>query len=268
MVIMGKPPIASARGDHALLPKRDRDLEAPHQRAPPVPRAPRAKPRANSCGALARMQSGSNSGGSTPTKASESRRPRDESPFSRLSHGRVSHLERENNALENQVICVGPPRRPPSAGRENYSRAHTLNQEIQMNGGTRIPLHAPPQIPDQEEPKQPARRNTLHNERRSADQALEWVPSSAAKIPAGDDAYHGRRQVLQREVNDQAASSHAPRAGLGTHHGRINTYAREQADAGELEVGRLGGFGAQSAVPNHPRKNLMTQMNPCMISAH
>merc|ERR1719253_1507666 len=195
--------IAPAHGKgHPLGPKRDRDIEAPRGRAPPVPRAPRAAPKAKcTAGALARDMwsrrpgSGSltRSSSQASNRTSEERRPRDESPF---TYARVNSLNREVTDIANQNFEMGPSR-SSSVPRLDNARSHTLGQETEVNAG--MPWKKPSK--ENGRPNDPARRNHLDRESKAAEQLMEWGPQITMNKSA--DVVHQRRNTLQREEKDE-----------------------------------------------------------------
>lgn len=266
----GPSPVVSAHATQGnpLAARRDRDSEAARSKVPQVPRAPRAKPRHQSAGAMARAWdlSNQNSRSSTPTKASEGRRPRDESPF---THARVNLLKREKESVENQVFEVGPPRRPSSAGKKDHSRGHPLGRQIEANQG--MPWVAVPK--ELEEQPARGRRHTLLHERNDADQALEWVPecclpSGTSNVASG--GYHGRVSMLKREQLDaettlDTCAGKPPVAPAC--HARRNVLAREQAGQGtSSEMPAANGHELGGEVPVYHRRNLLAR-EQAVISA-
>lgn len=265
------------------MPRRDRAVEDGRSRNPPVPRAPRAKPRANSCGALsreARKDSANTSLSSISSRTSENRRPHAESPFSYATsgHARVNSLSREKHAVENQVFEMGPRIRSSSLDRrEDYQRGHWLAKEHEGYQG--MPWTQPQEKDEDVLPK--ARRRTLHHEHMAADQALEWVPKEAAKLPKDQDSEsrcHARVNVCRREMGNaaqtlemnpmvQVSSLNEASAAVGAqYHGRRNILARETAEeSNEAPIAH----GYNDAVPNYSRK---TQLPPCVprapVAAH
>lgn len=201
--------------------------------------------------------------------ASETRRPRDESPF---SYARVNHLQREKQDVKNQVFEVGPARRPPSAEqRANHSRGHALGRASEVHEG--MPWKSPPD-PSQATRK-PARCNTLRNERREADQALEWVPASAKFAELDDeplDRYHGRINMLKREEVEAGKPldcnvAEAERRAR-EYHGRKNIMVREHvkySDSVDMPVANGHELGGDA--PIYARRNLLAR-EQAVIAAH
>lgn len=229
-----------------LGPRPDRAIEAVRATAPPVPRAPRAKARANSCGALAKAaklvsEDALNifGAGATPTRSSELRRPREESPF---VFARVNKLDRERDEIENQAFTFGPRRSIVPELREDYGRGHILGREIERNIG--VPMgDIAPAMPEM---KEPARRNNLQRERQDADQQLEWASAPAPKVQA-----RGRRNVLSREEAEGALECPSVRpvpgaavsSGAVGSHNRRNILRREQVQEESFPTPRGAGDG-------------------------
>jgi len=238
-------------GRHPLEPRRDRSVEATHRKAPPVPRAPRAKPKANSAGALARDMWRP----SSATRSSEERRPREDSPF---SFARVSKLTRERESVENQRIEVGPPKLPDKT---DHKRSHSLGQAIQANQG--IPWSDLPPTGLQAG-KDPARRNTLKHEFLAADQDLEWVPKVECKAPGGRMDALAREQRADEESREWSLGvrgpDHAPTAGCDNpgYHGRRNVICREMQEH-TTDMPRASGCVPDSGVPAYGRKSVLAR---------
>lgn len=248
-----------------------------------MPRAPRAKPRANSVGALSReakKDSANSSFNSICSRNSENRRPTNESPF---THARVHLLQRERNCVDNQVFEMGPKFRSSSLDRrDNYERGHALAKENSVNEG--MPWCKPKEEIESYQPKE--RRSTLQRERKAADQVLEWVPSicQVAKTDGESEVRsHARVNINAREVGNAAqtlemapgvqicrlqelaSESHAavgPR-----YHGRKNVMARQFAeDSSECPI--ASGF-ADEGVPTYNRKSLLPPYVPrAPLAAH
>lgn len=273
MVAFGPAPSvpAHAQQGNPMAPRRDRSIEAgPRGRAPPVPRAPRAAPKAQSAGALARDM-WSRRPGSGPASRSESRRPREESPFSTIcEHRRVSSLTREVNAPENQRFEMGPQRsgRPASADRRDYKRGHVLGQENTANG-TGMPWSSSNTeelaAQQQGEPavRNAARRHTLRHERQAADQKLEWAPVPA--MHPGGEGSHGIVNAFKREEKEAigeflpGAARNAP-PGFADQHGRRNVLNRETSTHQSLDAPQPSGFDGE--VPSYGRKGKLVRENP------
>lgn len=273
MVVMGPAPPVPAHAQGAirgnpLAPHRDRATEAPRGRAPPVPRAPRAAPKAQSAGALTREMRRRPSS-CDPTGRSEARRPREGSPFSTISkcdsersHLRVASLQREVHSVENQVSFMGPARPDCEAAKKDHSRGHRLGQEYEANSG--VPWQ-PPRLP-QDQHKSAGRSHTLRNENQAADQALEWGPSA---LPgAGPREYVARVNMLAREEKELAgageylpgaARNAAPIAADGVH-GRRNIMNREFASEQSKEMPRAAGYHGD--VPTYGRASKLSRENP------
>lgn len=264
--------MAAHQGGNPILPRRDKDCQEAKSRNPPVPRAPRAKPRANSVGALSRAlqkDSANSSLSSLGSRLSESRRPAAESPF---TYARVNCLNREKTAAENQVFEMGPRIRSSSLDRrEDFARGQALAKETAMNQG--MPWSQPKEEDDALVPK--ARRRTLHHEQQAADQALEWVPKEAATQKGDQDhdsRSHARVNNYAREVLNAAQtlemSPMVQISGFGSkaaaavgpqYHGRMNVLARETAeDSSEAPV--VSGF-VNGGVPSYNRKSMLP---PCV----
>jgi len=264
----------AAKPRHTLDPHRDRSLDARRGPPPPVPRAPRAKPRANSAGALARDQWGSTRGHSMPSSARSTEDPlgrsREASPFATFA--RVSLLSRERDSVECQQMEMGP--RKKLDGRKDFSRGHALGKGIEANTG--IPWSSRP--PEEIQARDPARRNVLEQERRLADQVLEWAP----KVELGPCAV-GRRNELMRE-NTEAEESRewgfgkrnrwcgqaptGPGAEVG-YHGRRDILAREQQDESTDMPGRTSlaaAEGSGSGVPSYHRRSMLPPPQPSLGS--
>jgi len=249
---------------HTLEPSCDRSLDTRRGPPPPVPRAPRAKPRANSAGALARDQWGSTRGRSVPSSARSTEDPlgrsREASPFATFA--RVSLLNRERDSVECQQMEMGP--RKKIEKRTDFSKGHALGKGIEANSG--IPWSS--RRPEEIQARDPARRNVLEQERVLADQALEWAP----KVELGPCAV-GRRNELLRE-NVEAEESRewgfgkrnrycgqaptGPGAETG-YHGRRDILAREQQDESTDMPGRTAAVaeGSGSAVPSYHRRSML-----------
>lgn len=267
------PPIPAHEVANPLLPRRDRTMEGAKPRNPGVPRAPRAKARANSCGAFARelkrdnnISSAHSSLNSTPTKTSESRRPAAESPF---SHARVNMLAREKESIENQVFEMGPKVRASSLDRrEDFQRGHALGREVEANRG--MPwTEAKNSV---EAPLARERRHVLRRERQDADQTLEWAhePKTNTVDAASEIRSHARINVHARELTDAAQViemapsvqvSNTSIAAVGPqYHGRRNILARETAE--ESTDNPMGRFGYEGDVPHYGRKQLLPPCAP------
>lgn len=250
MVAFGKAPAIPAHdGNHPLGGRRDREMEKPHEKAPPVPRAPRAPPRANSAGAFKR--DAFTRPDNSVAKASELRRPREESPFAR-----VSALTRERESVENQIFEMGPRRRPSSAPKVDFKRAHILGQERQCNDG--IPWGAGKDDDADKPQRNPARRLTLQRENQAADQGLEWVPEVARPIGAGAAASAAdfcRVNVLARE---QATSVLDVQPMPTKDFGRRNVLKRESFTGASINTPMPSGYEA-GCVPVYGRKQVLTR---------
>lgn len=213
---LGAPPVAGAHGTlHPLGPRRDRDMDQSRPPVPPVPRAPRAKPKGQSAGALRRALSkdGVTIGdrpSSTPTSKSETRRPRDESP---LAFARRSEISRERADPSNQCFEMGPPKLVDE--RTDYSRGHSLGTG---RASSCPPWRDPHERTGENAPKDHARRSTLRNEQKAADQHLEFEGNGAtANVNfVGGEGAHGRRRQLARE--EQQERRHASE--------RVETFSR------------------------------------------
>lgn len=269
-------------GGNPILPRRDRAMQAEKSRNPPVPRAPRAKARSNSCGLLARemkKDSRNSSANSIGSRMSESRRPAAESPF---TYARVNSLLREKESVENQVFEMGPRIRSSSVDhrRDNHERGHWLGKEHAVNQG--MPWSQPKEEDESQLPK--ARRRVLHHEQRAADQALEWVPKEAmSSAPRGDNESdlrsHARVNICKREVlganqtlemAPMVQVSHMPSASAAAvgpqYHGRRNVMARETAE--ESNDAPLASGMADEGVPTYGRKNMLPPYVPRAAAAY
>lgn len=261
---LGPAPHASAHAQaHPLGPRRDREAECRRPPVPAVPRTRRAMPKANSAGALTKdTYSKSSSLASTPTKSSEYRRPREDSPF---THARVHSLGRERDSAENQVFEMGPAKALPTSILTDHSLGHVLGQ--QDNGRMGMPWK--PSKEKDEINRDPARRNTLQHERLKANQEFEWTPGVAAcAAPEGADVgYHGRMNMLKREelMSEQQgsnlpggrSSSLPPDQGYG----RRNIMAREQAYQ-SIEMPLAVGVEPGSDVPFFGRRDILHKEQP------
>eukprot|EP00927_Polykrikos_kofoidii_P074260 TRINITY_DN70248_c0_g1_i1.p1 TRINITY_DN70248_c0_g1~~TRINITY_DN70248_c0_g1_i1.p1 ORF type:complete len:312 (+),score=28.56 TRINITY_DN70248_c0_g1_i1:92-937(+) len=256
---LGPPPCAGAHSV-CMRPPRDRTCEQQRTVLPPVPRAPRAKPRTNSCGALARAMytrtdSTSSARSFTPTRSSEFRRPRDNSPMSGAvthGHARVNLLNRELESIENQGFVMGPRRSVDI--KLDHRRGHNLGKEVTGQGG--MPWTVDDDQLELSRSKEPGRRRTLHHERKAADQALEWVPCASKAAAASVREYgrdHSRKNVLVREDVEAARSLDCPSIrppgctstdaeGPG-YYGRRSVLKREQVVQESFPTPRGGGEG-------------------------
>jgi len=270
----GKAPcIPAHHGGNPLLPRRDRTLEAAKSRNPPVPRAPRAKPRANSLGALSReLKKGSenSSAYSTPSRLSESRRPAAESPF---SYARVHLLNREQNAVENQVFEMGPHARSSSVDHRNdFQRGPRLGQE--RNQG--MPWEQPKEKDGLPLPK--ARRWTLLHEQLAADPSIEAHRAQAKGDQDSEIRNHGRVHVYAREVgNAHQALEIAPMVqvcglqadtvpAVERYHGRRNILARETAE--DSTDGPTASSFAGDGAPSYGRRSRLPPPADVKASCH
>jgi hypothetical protein len=88
--------------------------------------------------------------------------------------------------------------------KDDYSRSHTLGKQVEGNQG--VPLGDVNNEFLSVRIKDPARRQTLLQERKAADQALEWVPSISSEAAAVEKAAVNRdyRKVstLSREQSE------------------------------------------------------------------
>lgn len=270
---LGPAPASSAHAhQHPLGPRRDRDVECKKPPVPAVPRARRAAPRGNSAGALTRdLWSKESSLASTPTKCSESRRPREDSPFT--THKRVSSLGREVEAPENQVFEMGPRRTQPATAERDHSRGHVLGGLD--NGRMGMPWKASVGAEDPLAGREPARRNLLQHERVQAAQEFEWAPGVRASAgPVGQEVgHHGRMDLMRREVLTAeetgpalpgARSCSLPPPGPGREgHGRRNIMARETATQ-SVDMPLAGGAEIGGGVPFYGRRNILHKEQPRM----
>lgn len=240
-----------AHEGNPILPRRDRAVQSEKNRNPPVPRAPRAKARSNSCGLLARelkKDSANNSVSSLNSRLSESRRPANDSPFAQVNYARVNCLSRERNDVGNQVFEMGPKGRSSSLDHQlrSYERSHSCGKADAINAG--MPWCKPKEEDDSQVPK--ARRAVLHHERLAADQALEWVPKEA-----------------------MTTRPHAPRAdgdneSVARSYARCNSYKREVLGAAQtmemapmVQVSHFGIGQNAAAVGDkfHGRRNILVR---------
>lgn len=268
--------------NNPILPRRDRTLDQAKSRNPSVPRAPRAKARANSVGAFARemkkesANSSLNSSAScNVSRTSEFRRPAAESPF---SHARVNHLHRERTSVDNQVFEMGPKGRSSSVdpygceGRNDHGRCHGLGKESAVNQG--MPWATPKENDDLGQPK--ARQHTLRREHMDADQTLEWVPERAPRDNDSDVRSHARVNIYDREVGNAAqALEMAPMVQISgfnakavgeQFHGRRNILHRERGEESN-DAPRASGF-TDEGVPVYQRKSLLPPYVPRVSAAH
>lgn len=209
-------PGAGAEGYvHPVGPRSDKAAEATRPPVPPVPRAPRAKPKANTRGYLAREGRRDNPhvelcdrSATPPSQSSETRRPREESPF---TYARKHSLTRERNDRDNQAFEMGPTRRN-SEERDDFRRfprAGSCPPEGEGDlVGSMLRLGMGGSCPPEsggEQAQQYARRRTLQRERVAADQGFEWAPECATGTVAqpSEPPSHARRRQLTRE-NDVA----------------------------------------------------------------
>lgn len=273
MFFGGVPRLPAHETGNPILPRRDRAMEGGRSKVPPVPRAPRAKPRSQSAGALTRALKSNQEPlrCSTPTRSSEQRHPNEGSPF---SHARVNMLARERDSAENQVFEMGPKGRSTSVERTDFIRGQGRlgTQDCRANQG--MPWTVPKEEDDPAN-RVAARRHTLRHEQKAADQSLEWVPREAiASRPPSSDAARsrGRVNVHSREVGGaqqslefapavQAATAQA--AADAKYHGRINVLKREVSKHDEyVEAPRQTGITADSDVPAYGRRTLLARENP------
>lgn len=248
--------LAAAHGkNHPLGPKKDRDVEAPRGRAPPVPRAPRPAPKANSRGALSRDVWSRRPSSVNSNKTSEERRPRDESPF---TYARVNSLNREVTDIANQNFEMGPSR-SSSVPRLDYARSHTLGQETEVNAG--MPWKKPSE--ESGRPNDPARRNHLDRESKAAEQLMEWGPQITMNKSA--DVVHQRRNTLQREEKDEGLNMPGVRSGsqrpASRDNRRTNVLNRESSSVQTINMPRANGYDS-GGVPSFGRKALLPRGAP------
>lgn len=245
----GAAPSSGAHGHrNPMMPRKDLAAETGRPPVPAVPRAPRGAPKQNPLGTLAReaVRNGKEAcsvvRASTPTSSSERRRPREDSPFAR-----ISSLTREREASENQTFEHGPARtRPASAGRDgNHRRSHALGKEQAMKSG--MPWGSSDNRKDDSavdgaSKDTHARRSTLRHEQEAADQAMEWASAAApvavscfsGKAPGGENfpvtRSYGRRSVLAQEEATPAVTSLgccSVAAAIPQSHGRRNVLRHE-----------------------------------------
>mmetsp|Transcript_74897 Transcript_74897/g.207362 ORF Transcript_74897/g.207362 Transcript_74897/m.207362 type:complete len:248 (-) Transcript_74897:155-898(-) len=240
-------------------------MEAHRGPAPPVPRAPRAAPKAQSAGALNRdMWS------RRPGSASRSCLPRDESPCAQGGeHRRVAALNREVELKENQAFEMGPQRRPPTAPRRDFSRGHALGKEGALNKGMPWAPTAETDHADPEQAPNAARRSVLRHEMQAADQALEWVPKNGARARSMDAEY-GRINAFKKadgEAFDFLPGAHKNASvPIGVlNRGRRNVLMREHSSLQSLEGPRANSF--DGGVPYFARDNRLARENPVFRGA-
>jgi len=223
--------------DNPFMPRRDRSSSATRSKAPPVPKAPRAAQKPNSAGALTnehKRVSPASSGytaGMVP-KSSEERRPREESPFAR-----ISMLSRERESNENQEIEVGPARRrserPPSgptssSEQPDFRRGHVLGKETNAQGG----IHWSSVTTGEEPAREPARRQVMQREFQDATQGFEWLGEAAKPLPLAHRD-HSRKSTLAREqaaAADEGHPDHVPASKANANFGRRSVLSRENAE--------------------------------------
>lgn len=284
---LGPKPAISAHSAPGckLDARRDKHAEMQRGSQPGVPKAPRAKARANSYGALAKALSKQGGGSldifaapgsaSEVTKASELRKPRAEDGS--FAYGRVGQLHRERHQLENQVFEMGPRRMIVAEPREDYSRSHALGKAVEGNQG--VPLGVDVTRPV-EQAKDPSRRRTLDHERKTADQQFEFGPAASLDADGNNAASleprcRGRRNVLAREDREGAfdcplkppvalpiGGCGAPVAG-GGYHGRRSVLAREQSTGAEsfpTPRGGADGFGKKNLISREMGLNGAVQL--------
>jgi len=225
-------------------PRYDKAAEANRPPIPPVPRTMRAKAKASSRGYMARANRREDphvelrDRSVTPiSQCSETRRPREESPF---AYARKGLLQQERNDKENQAFEMGPTRRNAEERNDYrlYARAGSCPppRKLADGGDGELPIGRPLRraapcgelgmpgelgkpCQDSEDPmKKHLRRRTLQRERVAADQGVEWAPECApTSLPIGVDLApaelpsHARRRLLAREnhVADKASQLHA-----------------------------------------------------------
>jgi len=263
-------PAHSQKGNPLAIGRDSKDEVVRRGPNPPVPRAPRAAPKAQSAGALARdLWSRRPSSGnlSNVSRTSEQRRPREESPFSQISaqqqHRRVACLSREKEMAENQAFEMGPRKRPSS--RTDYSRGHILGKEIEANNG--IPFGPEKSQDDGQAPRPAARRHTLRHEQQAAEQALEWVPE---RHPGGQRTDHARVSTLKREEGEPydflpGASRRAASAAVANaegNHARRNMLQRELTSIQSIDMPQTSGNSVDGAVPHYGRVGSLVKENP------
>lgn len=216
-------------GGAGILPRRDRDLELPRKSVPPVPRAPRAKPRSSSFGVLAKKM-WSNKGysqGDYSLENGDMRRPRDESP---LNYARKNNLQRELDIVENQGFVFGP-QMICAPTKDDFSRSHTLGNELERQKGG-VPLGDLENDSLEVLLQNPARKQTLLHERNAADQTLDFHPSvSTMTLEAEKSAQkrdRSRKNTLSREVKEMGSDCSAKGADGGASYARRSVLTREQ----------------------------------------
>mmetsp|Transcript_43449 Transcript_43449/g.70405 ORF Transcript_43449/g.70405 Transcript_43449/m.70405 type:complete len:272 (+) Transcript_43449:1-816(+) len=255
---------AHDHGENPLAPRRDRSITEPRSRAPPVPRAPRAASKPQSAGALSRdvwtrKALPGDASGAEVRAPSEQRRPREESPFAR-----VSMLSRERDDTANQQFEMGPVRRgerPPSADRPDFRRGHILGQENSSNAG----IHWS-QVSSGEDVggRKPARRQALQRELKAAEQVWEMAPEVERRemlqpLVARD---HSRVNRLAREFAAAEDDSHPAKAVHDDgNYARKNVLSREQAqEPKSMHAPMPRGFEAGGDVPVFNRRSMLP---PC-----
>jgi len=220
--------VARTPREVSLAPRRDRDQEKTRSSVPPVPRAPRAKPRASSFGVLAKKL-WSNKGytqGDYSLENSGFQQQRDERP---AVYARKNNLQRELDTVENQGFQIGP-RMVCAENKLDFSRNHTLGKEIECQKGG-VPLG------DLENDslsillQNPARRNTLHHERSAADQTLDFHPTVSSMTVADKTAQNrdrGHKNTISRELKSMAAEIECFKGADGAaNHARRSVLKRE-----------------------------------------
>jgi len=243
----GPAPLVSAHtGRHPLLPRQDRDAESKRPPVPSVPRTQRAAPKANSRGALSRDMFPQRPS-STPSRSSEFRRPRSDSPF---AYARVHALSRERRAAENQVMEMGSQLKEET--RDDFKRPQVLGSK--RNGQVGMPWNEP----SLEIHHGPARRSMLKKEMAAANQDFEWGPPRP--VADFESNYHPRIDLLRREdaqplaqVIEVASSVATKNLPTKDEHGRRNLLAREhRAESLDMPRARV-----ESDVPFFGRKNIL-----------
>jgi len=216
-------PGAGAEGYvHPVGPRCDKAADAARPPVPPVPRTMRAKPKASSRGYIARASRREDphveicDRSVTPiSQCSETRRPREESPF---AHARKHSLARERDERNNQAFEMGPARRNAEERNDYrlFQRAGSCppSRDVADGGDGEFPIGKPlgrrpgraspcDDVENQDPMRQHARRSNLQRERVAADQGLEYgtpecKPISVAPLPAAVPS-HARRNMLAGE---------------------------------------------------------------------
>lgn len=194
---------------------------------------------------------GANGKPTTPTRSSEARRPREESPF---TYARVNSLNRETYDAANQNFEMGPMR-AVSIPRGDYNRSHALGQEVEINAG--MPWTTP-----SEEPSKPGgpRQNHLDRETKASEQRMEWGPQISLSNEAG--VSHLRRNTLQREekedqgLNMPGMRERGAERPASRDNRRSNVLKNEDSSLQTLNMPSASGYTA-GGVPSYGRKAML-----------